>query len=181
MNKFLDSINDDELFRNNIKEKINNLLNDFKMSENLEKGIFNYTIQTCEEKQLIKKWQNKQFVLIYLQKFKSIIFNLHDNFTINLLKNKEIKPHEIVFMNHQEIRPDLWKQMLEIKKIKDEYKFTPKIEASTDEFTCHKCKARKLPREEYTKCTYYQLQTRSADEPMTTYVTCINCGNRWKC
>ena len=38
-----------------------------------------------------------------------------------------------------------------------------------------------LPEEEYSKCTYYQLQTRSADEPMTTFVTCINCGNRWKC
>lgn len=23
-------------------------------------------------------------------------------------------------------------------------------------------------------------QTRSADEPMTTFVTCTNCGNKWK-
>lgn len=45
-------------------------------------------------------------------------------------------------------------------------------EASTDAFKCGKCKQR--------KCTYYQLQTRSADEPMTTFVTCVNCGNRWK-
>ena len=38
---------------------------------------------------------------------------------------------------------------------------------------CGKCKSKKTD--------YYQLQTRSADEPMTTYVTCKNCGNRWKC
>lgn len=44
--------------------------------------------------------------------------------------------------------------------------------ASTDMFKCSKCKQR--------KCTYYQLQTRSADEPMTTFVTCCHCGNRWK-
>jgi hypothetical protein len=25
------------------------------------------------------------------------------------------------------------------------------------------------------------LQTRSADEPMTTFVTCIACGCRWRC
>jgi DNA-directed RNA polymerase subunit M/transcription elongation factor TFIIS len=41
------------------------------------------------------------------------------------------------------------------------------------QFKCGKCKS--------TKTTYYQMQTRSADEPMTTYVTCKGCGNRWKC
>ncbi|KAF9974068.1 RNA polymerase II elongation factor [Actinomortierella ambigua] len=45
-------------------------------------------------------------------------------------------------------------------------------EAETDMFRCGKCKSR--------KCTYFQMQTRSADEPMTTFVTCRNCGNRWK-
>ena len=40
-------------------------------------------------------------------------------------------------------------------------------------FKCRKCKS--------TKTTYYQMQTRSADEPMTTYVTCKNCGLKWKC
>lgn len=45
-------------------------------------------------------------------------------------------------------------------------------QAETDMFKCGKCKGRKT--------RYYQMQTRSADEPMTTFVTCINCGNRWK-
>ncbi|CAE6036724.1 unnamed protein product [Arabidopsis arenosa] len=44
--------------------------------------------------------------------------------------------------------------------------------ASTDQFKCGRCGQR--------KCTYYQMQTRSTDEPMTTYVTCVNCDNRWK-
>ena len=39
-------------------------------------------------------------------------------------------------------------------------------------FKCGKCKS--------TKTTYYQMQTRSADEPMTTFVTCLNCTKRWK-
>jgi transcription elongation factor S-II len=38
----------------------------------------------------------------------------------------------------------------------------------------------KLKLRRYSMCTYYQLQTRSADEPMTTFVTCVNCDNRWK-
>ena len=45
-------------------------------------------------------------------------------------------------------------------------------QAETDQFKCGKCQQR--------KCKYYQLQIRSADEPMTTFVTCVNCGNRWK-
>lgn len=45
-------------------------------------------------------------------------------------------------------------------------------EAETDQFRCGRCGQRRTK--------YYQLQTRSADEPMTTFVTCINCGNRWK-
>ncbi|KAI8089003.1 transcription elongation factor S-II [Halteromyces radiatus] len=45
-------------------------------------------------------------------------------------------------------------------------------QAETDMFICGKCKQR--------KCTYFQMQTRSADEPMTTFVTCLSCNNRWK-
>jgi len=45
-------------------------------------------------------------------------------------------------------------------------------EAETDAFKCGRCKQRKT--------RYRQAQTRSADEPMTTFVTCVNCGNRWK-
>jgi len=44
--------------------------------------------------------------------------------------------------------------------------------AETDQFKCGRCNQR--------KCKYYQMQTRSADEPMTTFVTCTNCGNRWR-
>ena len=56
--------------------------------------------------------------------------------------------------------------LLKVRSAKD-------LSAETDMFQCGRCKQR--------KCKYYQMQTRSADEPMTTYVTCVNCGNRWKC
>ncbi|CAB9497152.1 Transcription elongation factor A protein 2 [Seminavis robusta] len=40
-------------------------------------------------------------------------------------------------------------------------------------FTCGRCKS--------VKTTSTQKQTRSADEPMTVFVLCLNCGKRWKC
>lgn len=39
-------------------------------------------------------------------------------------------------------------------------------------YTCFKCKGKQT--------TYTQLQTRRADEGMTTYVKCIKCGNSWR-
>ncbi|KAG9096847.1 RNA polymerase II elongation factor [Ceratobasidium sp. 370] len=45
-------------------------------------------------------------------------------------------------------------------------------EAETDAFQCGRCKNYKT--------RYRQAQTRSADEPMTTFVTCTVCGNKWK-
>ena len=65
---------------------------------------------------------------------------------------------------------DKWKEMIEKKIKRDTHEA---VSMATDEFKCFKCMKR--------KCTYYQLQTRSADEPMTTFVSCLNCGNNWKC
>tara|TARA_X000000368_G_scaffold418473_1_gene418310 strand:- start:675 stop:1196 length:522 start_codon:yes stop_codon:yes gene_type:complete len=159
-------------FRNKFVDKFILLTKDKKIAKNLEKGIFNYTIEKADEKNLIKKWSNELFVIIYVDKLKMVLFNLKNKSVFNKLINKEIKPHELAFMTHQELRPDIWNNLIELKKIKDENKFSPKLEASTDDFTCSKCKSK--------QCTHYQLQTRSADEPMTTFVTCINCGNRWR-
>ena len=76
-------------------------------------------------------------------------------------------------MSHYDMNPTKWKPLIDLLEIHEKNKYTPKIEASTDNFTCGKCKSK--------ECSYYQLQLRSADEPMTTFVTCLNCGQRWKC
>ena len=172
MSKYRRIIENPEEFRTNVVSKLDNIIKNNKISTNLEKGIFNYSLKQCEEKKLIKKWSNEYFIIIYIQKLKTILFNLSNKGLYNRIVNKEVKSHEIAFMSHQELRPDLWDELLELKKIKDENKFKPNIEASTDDFTCGKCKSK--------KCTFYQLQTRSADEPMTTFVTCLDCGNRFK-
>ena len=172
MSKTNRTLSDPDTFRKNIVEKLKTFTKDESISINLEKGIFNYTIQTANKRNLIKKWSNELFVTIYIEKLKMVLFNIKNNNLYNKLINKEIKAHELAFMTHEQMRPDIWDQLIELKKIKDENKFSPKLEASTDDFTCSKCKSK--------QCTHYQLQTRSADEPMTTFVTCITCGNRWR-
>lgn len=173
------AIKNPDTFRKNIKGKINGIINNEKQSINLEKGIFNYSLQQAKRLKIVKKWDNKPFVNIYLSHLKTIYENIKHPDLQEKLKSGELKAHLVAFMTHQEMRPELWDKMIEQKIKRDKSKYEVNLEAATDNFTCFKCQ-RNDP-ENANKCTYYQLQTRSADEPMTTFVTCLNCGCRWKC
>jgi transcription elongation factor S-II len=168
-----------DTFRGNITNKINKIVKKKKMSLNLEKGIFNYAIQTAKQRNIVRKWDNDTFVMIYIDKFQSILSNLNvksevKNYELlKRLKKGEFKAHELAFMTHQELFPEKWKYLIDEKLKRDKNEGKVDLSAATDEFFCFKCKKR--------KCSYYQMQTRSADEPMTTFITCLLCGNNWRC
>ena len=164
--------NPDE-FRNRIRSHICNFIEDKRSYTNIEKSIYNSSIQQSKKYNIQRKWDNSLFVFVYLDKFKIIWHYLRDATVVEKLKNNIEFCKEVAFKSEQEIFPEYWKSITEEKKTHLDNKYFPKIKASTDKFKCGKCKSK--------ECTYYQLQTRSADEPMTTFVTCINCGNRWKC
>jgi transcription elongation factor S-II len=165
-------IDNPELFRSNIKQKLNEILEDEKNSNNMEKGIFNYSLKEADRHKIVKKWDNTHFVQIYIDRLRSIVINLKGEI-LEHIKDGTIKPHIVAFMTHQELSPEKWAKLIEAKSKRDLNKFETNLAASTDTFTCRKCKGN--------QCTYYQMQTRSADEPMTCYISCCLCGNRWKC
>jgi len=144
-----------------------------KLAENLEKGVFNFAIKEAGAKQIIKKWQNPLFCEIYSARMKSVLINLKKNPTLLAsIRSGEVTPETFAFMTHLEMNPEQWKDRIEKKIKRDRLKFTSSVEASTDMFSCSRCKSK--------KCTYYEMQTRSADEPTTVFVTCLNCGKNWK-
>lgn len=167
------TISNSSVFRKNIAASLAKIISDVPMATNLEKGLFNYSLKKAEDRDVVKKWENGYFVQIYLDHLRTIRFNLNQSENVDKIKTKKIKAHEFAFMTHQEMCPDKWDKLIALKKIRDQNKYEPILEASTDNFKCWKCKSK--------KCSYYQLQTRSSDEPMTTFVTCLECGNRWKC
>jgi len=143
---------------------------------NLEKGIFNWTLKEATFRKVVKKWDTPYFVELYKSRLRSIYTNLKNNPALIAsigLEDGQTKPHEIAFMTHQEMMPEKWAKLLEKKDKEDANRYEVNIAAATDTFTCRKCRSK--------KCTYTQVQTRSADEAMTTFVTCIDCGCRWKC
>tara|TARA_B100000424_G_C22850174_1_gene453408 strand:- start:434 stop:943 length:510 start_codon:yes stop_codon:yes gene_type:complete len=167
------SISNPENFRNNVRSKLKKIIKTTKNATNLEIGIFNYCLKEATQKKVIRKWENKYFVQLYIDRLRTIFMNLQNEELQNKILNKEIKAEELAFLTHQEMKPSKWDKYIEAKMKRDKYKFENNIEASTDSFTCRQCKSN--------KCSYYQMQTRSADEPMTTFVSCITCGARWKC
>jgi len=159
-------------FRANISQKLNKIVEDEVLSINIERGVFNYSLKEASTKRIIKKWENPRFVQIYLDRLRTLYINLKNSDFLNQVKNSEVPPQSIAFMTHQEMNASHWRVLLEQKMMRDANKYTNNIQASTDMFTCKKCKSK--------RCTYYELQTRSADEPATIFITCLDCGKNWK-
>jgi transcription elongation factor S-II len=143
-----------------------------KHAVNLEKGIFNYTIQESNFRKIVKKWENPAFVQLYMDKLRSVFLNMKNEDLLHAIREGEIATQTVAFMTHQEMDPVRWKPLLERKRAKDASKVTSNVQASTDMYTCKKCRSK--------RCTYYELQTRSADEPTTIFITCLDCGKNWK-
>ena len=165
-------------FRLNVINIINKFLKNKKKSINIEKGIYDYTIKKSKEKDIKNDWLNKRFTNLYINKFKTIYFNLNkkssikNNYLLKNIKNNKINEYNLAFMTHQELFPEKWTELINKRKKKEKNAKNIDLSLATDEFKCLKCFER--------VCTYYQQQTRSADEPMTIFINCLKCGNRWK-
>ena len=167
-------ITNPESFRENIRKKFAPILGseDPIVSGNLEKAVFNYAIKEATQRKIVKKWENPQFVQIYTDRLRSIYLNLKNPELLESIRSGELSPQTVAFMTHQEFQPAHWRTLIDKKMKRDASRHADNLQASTDMFTCRKCRSK--------RCTYYELQTRSADEPATIFVTCLDCGKNWK-
>jgi len=171
-------MNINDKYRSVTVKKINTIIDDLIISRNIEKGIYNFIINFSKENNINRKWTNKIFYNLYFSKVRSIYINLDkdsyvkNNYLLDKIKNKDIKPEEVSKLSVYDMYPNNWKKMIDIKSKRDKIKYELKPEAMTERYKCRKCGGR--------KCSYYEMQTRSADEPMTQFFTCLDCNNRWK-
>ncbi|PWA25423.1 hypothetical protein CCH79_00005458, partial [Gambusia affinis] len=125
-------------------------------------------LQTGEFKNTDMKYKNR---------VRSRISNLKDMKNPNLRRTVlcgSVTPERMAKMTAEEMASDELKEMRKnlTKEAVRDHQMATTGGTQTDLFTCGKCKGK--------NCTYTQVQTRSADEPMTTFVFCQQCGNRWK-
>lgn len=113
----------------------------------------------------------------YKNRIRSRVSNLKDAKNPTLRTNfvsGAITAAVLAKMTPEEMASDEMKKIREkfVKEAINDAQLATAEGTKTDLLKCGKCKKR--------NCTYNQLQTRSADEPMTTFVLCNVCGNRWK-
>jgi DNA-directed RNA polymerase subunit M/transcription elongation factor TFIIS len=149
------------MLRQKVHKSIHAMINDENKSTNVEKSIYNFAIKTTKTIGLEPSWDDFTFCHVYKQKYLDIMINLKGPL-LNMITSNTILSRDVAYLSPQELDPAKWE---------------PNEDINTDDvvegiFKCKRCGSKRT--------TYYSLQTRSSDEPMTNFITCVECHNRWK-
>jgi DNA-directed RNA polymerase subunit M/transcription elongation factor TFIIS len=145
---------------------------------NLERAVFNYAVQYAAEKGMMRSWDTPLLRGVYHNKAMSVAVNLDPEgyvgnvSTLARLKRQDITPHDVAFMKPEAHMPAKWEPIVSAKMKTDKYAYEVTYVPNASEITCFKCKKNQV--------YFYEIQSRSADEPTSLICTCLNCGNRWR-
>ena len=159
-----------ETLRKECRDKLRTVVKNIKKCKEIENSIYEY----IKEYITLNDLDDQYRINLYKNKFDDIYRNLDKKDDINnsylneAVYNNEIDLTKIAYMSADQLFPERWKKIIDRNKLIEDKKTNM---ATTDIFKCFKCGKR--------KCTVSQAQTRSADEPMTTFVVCLVCDNRW--
>jgi transcription elongation factor S-II len=150
-----------------------------EIASELETHLLCSIVNYCKLNGIDVDWANRVFWSTYRSKATSLYENLcthgsvvnTENWAKKLL-SCEVNPKTFVEIPAEELCPSLWKSALD-KIVETEILLYSKNISAAIYLYCSRCKKK-------SKCDYYQMQTRSADEPMTTFVTCLECDREWK-
>jgi len=166
--------------RDKVIENFSELFESHELATQFEHELL-HSVNTLAIKEAIEvDWGNRVFWNLYRNKAISLYENLKgmnsyvenkENW-LEKLKTNQLTIPQFVEMNAFDMCPSRWKATIE-KIIETEKKLYSKKDSASIFMWCSSCKKK-------SKCDYYQMQTRSADEPMTTFVTCLECDKQWK-
>lgn len=144
----------------------------------LERGVYNTALAEAKDHGVRRHWDNPDFVTIYKTIARRTVTNVDpttyvgNTRLLERLKEGEFAAEAVAAMTHRELYPEHW-QALADEQLKRE---TTLLEGSNEEcsgmFKCKRCHK--------DRTRYWEMQTRSADEPMTIFIRCLNCGKEWR-
>lgn len=151
--------------RENTINIINKSLNNKKISKQIEENIYKYSLEYINMHNMDNFLEE-----IYINKTDDILGYLNLNsYLINSIKENKINPSEIPYLKPEELSPQLYEHIIKKREL-EEYKKNHITGSSV--FTCSKCNK--------ANCSVTQKQLRSADEPPTTIVKCLECNHIFK-
>jgi len=167
--------------RNKIASKISTLLKDdfsdhVELSKVIEQGIFDSFQEQIEKNTETGKVSPRTSRLLYYSRARQIYNLLNKKSYVYKDDCKQFTNEElnnICYLHFMSFRPNKWKEFeRDIEILNERFDSQNKNVQTTDQFECPSCHKR--------ECTYTEAQTRSADEPMTIFVQCQNCGKEFR-
>jgi DNA-directed RNA polymerase subunit M/transcription elongation factor TFIIS len=167
--------------RNNIVKNLETLFEKELSKEEvntLEQEIYEASLEYANTKHIVKDWSIKLFEHMYMSVLRKTVGNLFpksyikNTELIQKYKNKEVSLKDVAAMNYYKLFESKWRDRIEHQKDIEKRQLEGNKSMATDQFLCSRCHKR--------ECTYYEMQTRSADEPMTIFINCLNCGKNWR-
>jgi len=135
-------------------------------------------MEEAKKRSVRRHWENPEFAEIYKVIARRCIVNLDPEAYVGntrlmkRLQEGEFDAGKVAFMSARELYPEHWQELAD-EQLKRE---TTMLEGSKDEgsdmFTCKRCHK--------SRTRYWEMQTRAADEPMTIFIRCLNCGKEWR-
>lgn len=144
----------------------------------LEDSIYMASFVEADRRKVVYHWDNPLYRDIYMMLFRNIIWNIHPSSIIknptliHRIHSGEVKLTDLPTMTALEVYPENWQDLVERQSLREQKLLEGNKGLATDRFKCSRCHKK--------ECTYYEMQTRSADEPMTIFITCLNCNKRWR-
>ena len=144
----------------------------------LERALLEHVATSAKKHYIPRNWKAVPFQELYKTQLRSLLWNIHPR---SLVKNPRLLERclagefplaHIPSMSAYDMFPERWQELADKQLIREQKILEGNKSQATDEYKCNRCHKR--------QCTYYEMQTRSADEPTTIFITCLNCGKRWK-
>lgn len=140
--------------------------------QDVEKSLLRYAKETYETKYKTAqfRWSDIRFRRLYLRKFRMMVANV--SVLRDMVQNGSLASENTAFVDHQHLQPELYRPFIEAKQKRETLSRLADTEEKHDGILkCEKCSS--------FKTRYTELQTRSADEPMTVFAMCLECDHHW--